>query len=390
VRAEAPVWRGPQGQWLLTRYGDVVAALHDPRLSSATVDQERASAFPEPLRASVRAMMRPLQTFMVSQDPPEHTRLRGLVNKALTPPAVAAMRPTILARVDALLDVLVAHADSETGIGHCDIIIDFAFRLPVTIVGLLLGLPEADHDRFREWAYDLSVLWGPTNVPDVEERVRRCEASVAALLAYFERIIGQRRAVPGSDLISGMIAAAAQGTRLTDEELIWNCVLMLLAGHETVTDLVGNGLVALMHFPEQWRKLRSDPALVPDAVEELLRYDAPFQFMQRTAREDLEIAGTRIAAGERLWLMLGAANRDPDVFPDPDRLDVTRTHTHQIAFGQGIHYCPGAPLARIEGQIAFAALVRRFAEFRLATERLVWLPKLPNRGLQALPVSFLV
>jgi cytochrome P450 len=391
VRAEAAVWRGPQGQWLLTRYGDVVAALHDPRLSSATLgDLGRANDFPEPLQAAVRAMMRPLQTFMVSQDPPEHTRLRGLVNKALTPHAVQAMLPMIQARVDTLVDVVVARTDPATGTGRCDIISDFAFRLPVTIVGVLLGLPEADHDRFREWAFDLSVLWGPTNVPDVEERVRRCEASVAALAALFERIIGERRAAPGSDLISGMIAAAAHGIRLTDEELIWNCVLMLLAGHETVTDLIGNGLLALMRFPEQWRKLRSNPALVPDAVDELLRYDAPFQFMQRAAREDLEIAGTKIAAGERLWLMLGAANRDPDVFPDPDRLDVTRTHSHQIAFGQGIHFCPGAPLARIEGQIAFTALVRRFAELRLATDRLVWLPKLPNRGLQALPVSFQV
>jgi len=388
VRNESAVWRGPQGQWLLTRYADVVAALHDPLLSAGSIDLARANSFPEPLRAAVLAMMRPLQTFMVAQDPPEHTRLRGLVNKALTPHAVEVMRPTIHARVDALLDGVLARADPATGTGRCDIINDVAFRLPVTIVGLLLGLPDADHDRFREWAFDLSVLWGPTNLPDVEERVRRCEASVAALVSYFQHLIAQRRAAPGEDLISGMLAAAAHGTRLTDEELMWNCVLMLLAGHETVTDLIGNGLLALIRFPEQWHKLRSDPALVPDAVEELLRYDPPFQFMQRTAREDLEIAGTRIAQGERLWLMLGAANRDPDVFPEPDQLDVTRTHTHQIAFGQGIHFCPGAPLARIEGQIAFGALIRRFAEFGLATERLVWLPKLPNRGLKELPVTF--
>jgi cytochrome P450 len=388
VRQESPVWRGPQGQWVLTRYGDVVVALHDPRLSAGAVDLGRADSFAEPLRAAVLAMMRPLQTMMVSQDPPEHTRLRGLVNKALTPPAVEVMRPTIQARVDALLDGVVARRDPATGTGRCDIINDFAFRLPVTIVGVLLGLPDADHDRFREWAYDLSVLWGPANMPDVEERVRRCEASVASLVGYLQRIIDQRRATPGPDLISGMIAAAAHGTRLSDEELMWNCVLMLLAGHETVTDLIGNGLLALMRYPEQWHKLHSDPSLVVDAVEELLRYDPPFQFMQRTAKEDLEIAGTRIARGERLWLILGAANRDPDVFPDPDRLDVTRKHTHQIAFGQGIHFCPGAPLARIEGQIAFTALIRRFAEFRLATDRLVWLPKLPNRGLKELPVVF--
>jgi cytochrome P450 len=157
-----------------------------------------------------------------------------------------------------------------------------------------------------------------------------------------------------------------------------------------VTDTIGNGLLNLIRHPDQWQKLRADPALVPGAVEELLRYDPPFQYMQRVAKEDFEIAGTKIAQGEWVWLLLGAANRDPAMFPDPDRLDVTRTHSHQIAFGQGIHYCPGAPLGRLEGQIAFDALVRRFAEFRLATDRLEWLPKVPNRGLKALPVTFTV
>jgi cytochrome P450 len=390
VRRESPVWRGPQGQWVLTRYADVAAALHDPRLLAGTIDPDRVQAFPEPLRASVAAMTRPLLTFMVACDPPEHTRLRGLVNKALTPHAVAAMRPTIQTRVDTLLDAIAARADPTTGGGQCEIIHDFAYNLPVTVVSLLLGLPEGDHDRFREWAYDLAVLWGPTTVPDLEGRVRRCEASVAALVAFFQDIIARRRAEPGDDLISGMLRAAEHGTRLSEEELMWNCVLMLLAGHETVTDLIGNGLLALIRFPDQWAKLKADPSLVPHAVEELLRYDAPFQWMQRIAREDLEIAGVRIARGDRLWIVLGAANRDPEAFPDPDRLDVTRVQAHQIAFGLGIHFCPGAPLARVEGQIAFDGLVRRFREFRLATDRLEWLPKIPNRGLKALPVTFAV
>jgi cytochrome P450 len=388
LRKQAPVWRGPQGQWVVTRYADVTAALHDPRLSAGVIDVDRAQSFPEPLRASVESMMRPLETFLVAKDPPDHTRLRGLVNKGLTPHAVEALRPAIRARVDALLGRIVARADPATGTGQCDIIQDFAFLLPVTIVGLLLGLPEGDHQRFREWAYDLSILWGPPNVPDVEERVRRCESSVAALTAYFRDVIARRRAQPGNDLVSALLGAADHGAPLSDAEVLWNCVLMLLAGHETVTDLIGNGLLALIRFPAEWQKLRADVSLVPNAVEELLRYDAPFQFMNRLAKEPLEIAGTKVAAGERVWLMLGAANRDPGVFPDPDRLDVTRAHFHQIAFGQGVHFCPGAPLARLEGQIAFDALVRRFTEFRLATDRLHWLPKIPNRGLQELPVTF--
>jgi cytochrome P450 len=390
IRRASPVWRGPQGQWVLTRYADVAAALHDPRLAAGVIDPGHAREFPEALRASVAAMIRPLKSFMVAQDPPDHTRLRGLVNKALTPHAVAAMRPTIQARVDSLLGAIVSRADPATGQGQSDIIHDFAYQLPVTVVSLLLGLPEGDHDRFREWAYDLSVLWGPTTVPDIADRVHRCEASVAALTTFFQDLIAQRRTRPGEDLISGMLRAAEHGTALSDEELMWNCVLMLLAGHETVTDLIGNGLLALIRFPDQWAKLRADPALVPNAVEELLRYDPPFQWMQREAREGLEIAGVRIAPGEHLWLMLGAANRDPEAFPDPDRLDVTRAQAHQIAFGLGIHFCPGAPLARVEGHIAFDGLVRRFREFRLATDRLEWLPKIPNRGLMALPVTFTV
>jgi cytochrome P450 len=387
---EPPVWRGPQGQWIVSRFADVSAALHDPRLSSHFLDSDRSLAFPAPLQPAVKAMLRPMQTFMVAQDPPAHTRLRGLIHNSLTPHAVAALRPAIQARVAALVGAIIARADAATGTGHCDIIHDLAYPLPVTLVGLLLGLPAGDHDQFREWANDLTVLWGPTNLPDVQARVQRCEASFTALVAYFQDIIARRRAQPGDDLISAMLQAAAHGTPLSNEELTWNCVLLLLAGHETVTDLIGNGLLALLRHPDQWLKLRADPALVPGAVEELLRYDPPFQYMQRVAREDFEIAGTTIARGERLWLLLGAANRDPAVFPDPDRLDVTRTHSHPIAFGQGIHFCPGAPLARLEGQIAFDALVRRFAEFRLATDRLEWLPKVPNRGLKALPVTFTV
>lgn len=383
-----PLVRGPQGQWLVTRFADVSAALHDPRLSSHFLGGDRCLAFPEPLRPAVQAMLRPLETFMVAQDPPAHTRLRALIHDALTPHAVAALRPAIAARVDALVEAIRAQADPATGTGHCDIIQDLAYPLPVTIVGLLLGLPTGDHDQFRQWANDLAVLWGPTNVRDLEERVRHCQTSVTALEAYFHDCIAERRARPGDDLLSALLQAAAHGTPLSNEELTWNCVLLLLAGHETTTDLIGNGLLALIRHPDQWYQLRANPAFMADAVEELLRYDPPFQYMQRVATEDLVIAGTAIARGEHLWLLLGAANRDPAVFPDPDRLDITRTRSHQIAFGQGIHYCPGAPLARLEGQITFDALVHRFTEFRLATDRLEWLPKVPNRGLKALPVTF--
>jgi cytochrome P450 len=389
LRGQSPVFHGPEGQWVLTRYADVSAALNDPRLITG-IDVGRVQAFPEELRGTVAALMRPLRMFMVSCNPPEHTRLRALVNKALTPPAVAAMRPQIEARVDELLDAIVARADRSTGEGECDIVHDFAYPLPVTIISALLGLHAADHGRFHDWAYDLSVLWGPTSVPDVADRVRRCERSVAALREFFGDLIARRRAHPESDLISALIAAEERGAVLSEEELMWNCVLLLLAGHETVTDTIGNGLLALLRHPAELQKLRAAPEMIPAAVEELWRYDAPFQFMQRQAKEDLEIGGATIRSGERVWIMLGAANRDPELFPDPDRLDVSRPHFRQIAFGLGIHYCPGAPLARLEAPLAFAGLLRRLADIQLATDRLEWLPKLPNRGLKALPMRFRV
>jgi cytochrome P450 len=387
LRAEVPVWRAPEGQWVLTRHADVAAALHDPRLQTG-LDFGRVQAFPEPLRETVAALMRPLTAFMVSCNPPEHTRLRGLVNKALTPHAVEALRPQIQARVASLLDAVVARADPSTGEGRCDVIADFAYPLPVTVVSILLGLPAGSAEQFREWAYDLSVLWGPPSLPDVADRVQRCERSVAALRAFFGDLIAERRASPTNDLLSALIAAKEDGAVLSDEELLWNSVLLLLAGHETATDLIGNGLLALLRNPDQMQKLRQEPSLVPGAVEELLRYDAPFQFMQREAKEDVRIGGVTVRGGERVWLMLGAACRDPAVYPDPDRLDVTRPHHSQLAFGVGIHFCPGAPLARLEGQVAFPALLERLATIRLETEKLEWLPKLPNRGLKALPVVF--
>jgi cytochrome P450 len=364
-----------------------MAALHDPRLVVA-VDFGRVDAFPEPVRETVHTLMQPLSLFLVACNPPDHTRLRALLNKGLTPHAVEAIRGQIQAQVDQLLGAVVARADPETGEGRCDLLQDFAYPLPANVIAAMLGLPPESRADFRTWSTDLSVLWGPTTMPDLIERVHQCERSVVALRDLFGRVIAARRVHPESDVISALLAAGEDGRVFSDEELLWNCVLLLLAGHETTMDLIGNGLLALLRHPAELRKLQANASLIPNAVEELLRYDAPFQFMQREAREPVTINGMTIPAGQRVWIMLGAANRDPAIFPDPDRLDVTRPLRRQIAFGSGIHFCPGLHLARLEGQLAFTALLRRFADIRLASDKLEREPKIPNRGLKALPISF--
>jgi cytochrome P450 len=252
----------------------------------------------------------------------------------------------------------------------------------------LSGYPSSSplHGEFERAPLSASSAAGLTDI----STVRLFDTPVQSASRSSAISTSRRRTHPKPDLLSTFAAAEEHGAALSDEELLWNCVLLLIAGHETVMDLVGNGLLALLRHSGELQKLHADRSIIPAAVEELLRYDAPFQFMQRQARQNVEIGGVPIRAGERVWLMLGAANRDPAVFPDQDRLDVTRSYHRQIAFGLGIHFYIGAPLARLEGQIGFTALVRRFAEISLATAALEWLPKLPNRGLKALPVTFRV
>jgi cytochrome P450 len=389
LREHAPVWRGPQGQWVLTRYADVAAALHDTRLLTGA-DFGRVQQYPPELRDTVREMMQPTTLMMVMSNPPHHTRVRALVSKAMTPQAAEALRPAVQSLADRLLDPIVARADPATGEGACDVVADFAFDLPATVVCTLLGIPPGDHAAFREWAENLAVLWGVPPKQDVAGRVAQCQHSVQAIRTFFRDLIAQRRSRPQADLISALLAAHENGEALSEEEVIWNCILLLIAGHETVQDTIGNGLLALLRHPDQMQLLRQDLSRTPTALEELWRYDCPFQFMQREAGEDLMIGGQPVRKGERVWAVIAAANHDPAAFPDPDRLDLARPHHQHASFGFGAHYCVGAPLARVEAQVAFDRLLRRLADIRLAADRLEYVPKVPNRGLRALPVTFRV
>jgi cytochrome P450 len=252
----------------------------------------------------------------------------------------------------------------------------------------MLGVPFEDHERFKQWGLDIARGLDSILLPPDSDVARRSDAARSALTAYFRELIAERRASPRADLLSGLIAAEEVGDRLREDELLATCILLLVAGHETTVNLIGNGTLALLRHRDQLRRLRKDPGLIASAVEELLRYDGPVQRTARVSGEDVAIAGRTIAKGELVMPFIGAADRDPAQFPDPDRLDIARTDNRHIAFGWGIHFCLGAPLARLEGQIALNTLVRRLPKLALATDKPEYRESLTLRGLSTLPVCF--
>jgi cytochrome P450 len=326
-------------------------------------------------------MMQLRTNTMLSTDGARHTRLRSLVSKAFTPRAVASMRPTIAALVNQLLDEAQAR-------GPLDLMRDLAAPLPVAVIAAMLGVPDADRSKFKHWSDDVAAT---TDIAAIrsEAILTRAATAYKELSAYFRDLVGRMRSGRGAGLLGAMAAAEEAGDRLTEDELYANAILLLNAGHETTTNLIGNGTLALLHHPDQWQRLVADPALIEGAVEELLRYDSPVQFTNRRALEDIELGSHHIAKGQKVLAVLGAANRDPTMFPEPDRLDVARAEAaHHVAFGQGPHYCLGAPLARLEGQVTFDTLVRRYSKLRLEGETPVYRDNFNLRGLKMLPVAF--
>ncbi len=378
LRSEDPVlWDDFLGRWILTGYADVLACLRDPRLSAERVGALRTQ-LPQEVVEKIRPMERVFESWMLFLDPPDHTRLRGLVNKAFTPRRVEAMRPHIQQIVDGLLNQVQAN-------GRMDVIRDLAFPLPSTVIAEMLGVPSEDREQFRGWSSDIIGISSMIIDPD---RAVRAQNSILAMMEYFRQIVAQRRKSPRDDLISAMIASEDQGKFLSDEELLSNCVLLLEAGHETTTNLIGNGLLALLRHPDQLRTLRENPSLIGTAIEELLRYDSPVQLTGRIATEDLEIGDKRISQGDTVILLFGAANRDPAQFLDPNILDLYRRENRHLSFGQGIHYCLGSPLARIEGQLAITTVLRQCPGLELTGEPLEWRQAVSLRGLTAFPVMF--
>jgi cytochrome P450 len=375
LEMKIPDFDGP-GVWLLTRYRDVHGVLRDPRFSADRIrapmirdNLERMPPFIQQSAVGMRSML--------IMDPPDHTRVRKLVNKAFTPKRIAALRGRIERLVEEELDAV---ADGD----RMDLIHDLAEPLPAVVIAELLGVPPEDHRQFREWSRALIAAIG---APTMAARAEGSAAAAGKIIDYLRAIIEARRTAPRDDLISAMILAQEERDALTGEELLATSNLLLLAGHETTTNLIGNGMLALLREPDQLERLRRDPALVSTAVEELLRFDGPVQATVRVALEDVEIDGHTIPEGAIVLVSIGAANHDPEVFDDPDSLDVGRDPNPHIAFGFGVHFCLGASLARLEAEIAFRELIARFPNASLVTDTPEYRPNPILRGLKRLDLA---
>ncbi len=386
LRNQDPVhWSKECQGWNLTRYTDVQEALRDRRLSSDRMSR-RVVLLPEPMREKMAPIIRIFNNTMLISDPPRHTRLRSLANKAFTPRVIEGMRSHIQAIVDQLLD------DVEQA-GRMDIISDLAYPLPVKVICEMLGVATEDQDQFKRWTDALAAFLG--DIRRLAEHVEVAQRSALEMVEYLRGIIRECRENPRDDLISALVAAEEQGDRFSEDELFSMFVLLQIGGHETTTNLIGNGLLALLQNPEEMQKLKDNPSLIETAVEEFLRFHSPLQSTGRVALEDLEIGGKQISKGQVIATFLGAANRDPAQFSDPDHLDITRQENRHLAFAFGPHFCLGAALARMEGQIAIGTLLRRTEQLRLEPplsegqlEDFPWRQNPGFRGLESLPVTF--
>jgi cytochrome P450 PksS len=379
LREDAPVFRTRLGfrrpAWLVSRYDDVAALLRDPRFAKDPLNARgpgRGGAGPW-----VPGFLRPLTRNMLDLDAPDHTRLRALVQKAFTPRLVEGLRP----RIQALVDELLAKARRS---GRAELIRDLALPLPLTVISELLGVPAADRPRFHQWSE--RILSGSPGIGAL-----LLLPAVRSLLGYLRGLFAERRAEPRDDLITALVQAEEAGDRLDEDELLGMVFLLLAAGHETTVNLIGSGVLTLLQRPEEWNRLRRDPSLVRPAVEELVRFTSPVEVAtERYAREDVAIAGVPIRRGEMVLGLIGSANRDGAHFAAPDVLDVARDPNRHLGFGLGAHYCVGAPLARLETQIAITSLLEQAPELRLAVrpDALRWRKHAFLRGLRELPVVF--
>lgn len=376
LRSEAPVhWDPYLHAWIVTRYADVITVLHHFSANRTPT--------PEQFAAIGLAELAPLAQVMVKQmlfmDAPDHTRLRGLASTAFTPARVEALRPHIKEILHDLLEPLLMA-------GRMDVIADLAAPLPAIVTAEMMGLPTSDANQLKDWSADFAeVLGNFQHNPDRASRTLKC---VEEMTSYFRDAIAQMRTDAREGLINALLTAEVDGDRLTEEEIIANCIVTMVGGQETTTNLIGNGMLTLLRHPDQLERLRNDLTLVPSAVEELLRYESPSQHTARICPQDTELGGKLIRKGQAVIAVMGAGNRDPERFPDPDRLDLGRKDNRHLAFGWASHFCFGAPLARIEGQLAFEAIVRHTADLSLEPGPLVWRDNLGLRGLTSLPVTF--
>jgi len=366
-------WSRHLNGWVLTRHDDVRNAL--------LLSVNRITPFLTHQSERARAGFHDLELIALwssFNDAPAHTHLRGLMNRAINPRYIAAAEPTIRDVVERLLDRVCAQ-------GGMDVIAEFAGRLPISVMARLLGLPSEDVDQLHDWSEEVNLFVGAAK--GLADKYQRAARGVADMSAYFREVLGQRKSAPAEDLVSRLIAADVDGDRMSDDEIVATCVMLTYAGHVTTAHLIGNGVLALLRNPSQLALLRQDPSLIRAAVEEMFRYDGPIQAMVRVADRDMELHGTAIRHGDRLFPMLNAANRDPERFDDPDAFNIVRGDTRHIVFGYGPHTCIGMPLARLEIPIAFARLLERIDAIELAGP-VRWINSVAFRGPATLPVTF--
>jgi cytochrome P450 len=379
LRATDPMHLTPFGSYVASRHAEASLVLRDKRFGKDFVERSTRRYGPKIMEEPV---FRSMSHWMLQQDPPDHARLRGLVVKAFTARRVEDMRPRIQHIVDETLDRIIPQ-------GRMDLIEDFAFRLPVTIICDMLGIPAEHREVFYAGSRDGGRLLDP--VPLSPDEIAKANAGHTMVEVYFRQLFELRRRNPGDDLTTQLVQAEEDGSKLSNEELTANIILLFGAGHETTVNLIGNGLLALHRNPDQLALLKANPALITNAIEEFLRYDSSVQLTGRVTLEDIEdLGGKKIPKGETVLCLLGSANRDPAVYPDrPDRLDITRPNVKPLSFGGGIHFCLGAQLARIEAEVAISTLLRRLPELRLDdAENPEWRPTFVLRGLKKLPASW--
>jgi cytochrome P450 len=378
LRTEDPVhWDPYLHAWVVTRYRDVMHVLHH-------FSADRTPT-PEQLHAMNLSALSPIAAVMVKQmlflDAPAHTRLRSLSSSAFTPARVRVLQSHIQQIAETLIDDVMASPRREM-----DVIADFAESLPAIVTAEMLGVPTSDHRSLKNWTADFAEMLG--NFQHNPDHVPKVLQTLEEMLEYFRDRVRELRVHPREGLINSLLSAEINGDRLTEEEVIANSILTMVGGQETTTNLIGNGLLTLLRHPEELQRLRNDPQLLPSAVEELLRYESPSQHTARMAPHDLELGGRKISKRQAVIAIMGAGNRDPERFPDPDRLDLARTDNRHLAFGWAAHFCFGAALARIEGQISFATILRRMPDLALKQGKLCWRTNLGLRGLLALPVTY--
>lgn len=400
LRRLDPTHESPIGIWVLSRHREVHAALRNPQLGSDEMKADLAAIKLGPFRRLVGstareavddpaafktrpasgAFAKSFRELMLFRDPPDHTRLRSLVSKAFTPRAVAALEDRVTGLTHRRLDGIEWK-------GGTDFLADFAYPVPALAICELMGAPSSDHELIMRNAPTLATRLDPSPMrsPAV---IAAADRAAEELTRYLDGLIAQRRRDPGDDILSALIAAEDEGDQLSHDELVATAMLLLIAGHETTANLLGNSLLALLRHPEQWRRLRQDPGLDRSAVEELVRYDGPIQMTERITLDDAQVGDAFIPKGRIAILCLAAANRDPEVFDHPDDLDIGRDPNPHLGFGGGAHYCVGAALARMETRIALRAIAQRLPNLAVSTDRLKWRSSFTIRGLRELPLSW--